>query len=128
LVCGKVIVRKDKRKDEVSEEMKKIVQVNFRFKNPPSEVEKHWLEGAWHFGPNGKVKGLLWKIWLMNEAEKSAGGIYLFKDEASAKAYINGPIVAGARTCSGCSIYADEIKVWDILPDHTKISRGPVDL
>jgi hypothetical protein len=107
--------------------MKKIVQINFKFKNPKPDVEKHWLEGAPTFGPNGKVKGLLWKIWLMNEAEKSAGGIYLFKDEASAQAYVNGPIIAGGRTCSGCSAYDIEIKVWDILPKHTKITRGPVD-
>jgi hypothetical protein len=106
--------------------MKQIVQINFKFKNPRSAVEKHWLGGAPIFGPKGKVKGLLWKIWLMNEAEKSAGGIYLFKDEASAQAYVNGPIVAGAPKCSGCSIYDMEIKVWDILPKHTKITRGPI--
>ena len=107
--------------------MKKIVQLNFKFKNSASEVKKHWLGGAQTFAPNGEVKGLLWKIWLINEAEKSAGGIYLFKDEASAQAYMNGPIVAGAKTCPGCSAYDMEIKMWDILPEHTKISRGPVD-
>jgi len=112
---------------EGERKMKKIVQINFKFKNPKPEVEKHWLEGAPIFGPNGEVKGLLWKIWLMNESEKSAGGIYLFKDEASAQAYVNGEIIAGARTCPGCSAYDIEIKVWDILPEHTKITRGPVD-
>ena len=104
--------------------MKKIVQINLKFKTPKPKLEKHWLEHAPIFG---EVKGLLWKIWLMNEAEKSAGGIYLFKDEASAKAYVNGEIIAGARTCPICSAYDVEIKVWDILPEHTKITRGPVD-
>jgi hypothetical protein len=107
--------------------MKKIVQLNFKFKTSKPELEKHWLDHASIFGPTGEVKGLLWKIWLMNEAEKSAGGIYLFKDEASAKAYVNGEILAGARTCPICSAYDVEIKVWDILPEHTKITRGPVD-
>jgi hypothetical protein len=107
--------------------MKKIVQINFKFKVKRSDLEKHWLEHASIFGPKGKVKGLLWKIWLMNEAEKSAGGIYLFKDEASAQAYVNGPIIAAGRKCPLCSAYDAEIKVWDILPEHTKISRGPVD-
>lgn len=32
--------------------------------------------------------GFLWKIWTENETEHSAGGIYLFADEASAKAYL----------------------------------------
>ncbi|HVP41502.1 MAG TPA: YdhR family protein [Candidatus Krumholzibacteriaceae bacterium] len=107
--------------------MKKIVQINFKFKTPPSKLKKHWLKHASIFGPNGKVKGLLWKIWLMNEAEKSAGGIYLFKDEASAQAYINGEIVAAVKTCPICSAYDAEIKVFDILPEHTKITRGPVE-
>ena len=112
---------------EVRRTAKKIVQINFKFRNPRSEVEKHWLKGAHHFGPKGDVKGLLWKIWLMNEAEKSAGGIYLFKDAASARAYINGPIVAAAKSCPGCSVYDAEIREWDILPKHTKISLGPVE-
>jgi hypothetical protein len=111
----------------VSRTAKKIVQLNFKFKNPRSEVEKHWLKGAPEFGPKGEVKGLLWKIWLMNAAEKSAGGIYLFKDAASARAYVNGPIIAAAPKCPGCSIYNLKIREWDILSKHTKITRGPVD-
>jgi hypothetical protein len=111
----------------VKEKMKKIVQLNLKFKTTKAKLEKHWLEHAHIFAPNGEIKGLLWKIWLMNGAEKSAGGIYLFKDEASAKAYVNGPIIAGAKTCPLCSAYDAEIKMWDILPEHTKITRGPVD-
>jgi hypothetical protein len=30
----------------VREKMKKIVQINFKFKNPKHEVEKHWLKHA----------------------------------------------------------------------------------
>ena len=52
--------------------MKKILQINFKFKTPRPDLEKHFLHAAPKFGLNGEVKGLLWKIWLMNEAEKSA--------------------------------------------------------
>lgn len=31
--------------------------------------------------------GLIWKIWTENEAERRAGGIYLFADPASAARY-----------------------------------------
>ena len=105
---------------------KRIVQLNFKFRNPRSRVEKHWLEHAWVFGPKGEVKGLEWKIWLMNPAKKSAGGLYLFKDAASARAYVNGPIVKGAPACAECSIYDLDARVWEILPKQTRISRGPV--
>jgi Putative mono-oxygenase ydhR len=106
--------------------MRRIVQINFKFGNPRSVVEKHWLEHAPLWGPKGEVKGLEWKIWLMNRARKTAGGIYLFKDAASAQAYVKGPIIAAARTCPVCSIYDADIQVWDILFKHTKITRGPV--
>ena len=105
--------------------MKKIVQINFKFKTPRPELEKHFLHSAPKFGPNGEVKGLLWKIWLVNEAEKSAGGIYLFKDDASVEAYLKGEIVAGLK--SNPALSDIEAKVFDILPEHTKITRGPVD-
>ena len=107
--------------------MKKILQVNFRFKIPRPELEKAFLKVAPRFGPSGDVKGLLWKIWLMNESEKSAGGLYLFKDDASVQAFLKGEIFAALRECPICSAYDIETKVWDILPEHTKITRGPVD-
>jgi hypothetical protein len=66
--------------------MKKILQVNFKLRG-----SKYQAQGT---GPGAEdkakqtliqdskstlnVKGLLWKIFLYNEAEKSAGGIYLF--------------------------------------------------
>ena len=40
--------------------MKKILQVNFKFKMPRSELEKAFLQLAPRFGPSGDVKGLLW--------------------------------------------------------------------
>jgi hypothetical protein len=103
--------------------MKKILQINFKFKAPRSELEKAFLQVAPKFGPGGDVKGLLWKIWLMNEAKKSAGGIYLFKDDASVEAYLKGEIVAGLKNNPALSNI--EAKVFDILPEHTKITRGP---
>jgi hypothetical protein len=105
-----------------SEKMKKILQINLKFKVTRPELEKAFLEVA---QPIANVKGLLWKVWLMNESEKSAGGIYLFEDDASTNAYLNGEIVAGIMKHPALSDI--EAKVFDILPEHTKITRGPVD-
>ena len=105
--------------------MKKILQINFKFKIPRPEAEKALLQVAPRFGPSGDVKGLLWKIWLINEAEKSSGGIYLFQDEASVEAFLKGEIIAGLK--SNPAVSDIEAKVFDILPEHTKITRGPVD-
>jgi hypothetical protein len=105
--------------------MKKILQINFKFKIPRAELEKAFLQMAPRLGPSGDVKGLVWKIWLMNEAEKSAGGIYLFKDEASLETFLKGEIIAGLRSNPAASDV--EAKVFDILPEHTRITRGPVE-
>ncbi len=101
--------------------LKKILQINFKFKMPRSDVEKAFLQGA---PPIATVKGLLWKVWLMNEAEKSAGGIYLFDDEASVQAYLKGEIIAGIKSSPAFSDF--EVRVFDILPEPTKITRGPI--
>lgn len=103
--------------------MKKVLQVNLKFKVTRPELEKVFLEAAPKFRDD--VKGLLWKVWLMNEAEKSAGGIYLFKDEASVDSYLKGELYAMAKNSPVLSDV--ETKVSDVLPEHTKITRGPVD-
>jgi len=110
------------RTERESEKMKKILQINLKFKVSRPELEKAFLEVAQSIAD---VKGLVWKVWLMNEAEKSAGGIYLFKDDASVDAYMKGKIVAGLK--SNPAVSNIEAKVFDILPKHTKITRGPVD-
>jgi len=105
--------------------MKKILEVNFKYNVTKSELEKAFLQVAPGFGPSGDVKGLLWKIWLVNEAEKSSAGIYLFKDDASVEAFLKGEVFAGVKSHPALSNV--EAKVFDILPECTKITRGPVD-
>jgi hypothetical protein len=104
--------------------MKKILQINFKVKATgkmtPTQVEQAFLPGAQAIA---NVKGLQWKVWLFNEAEKSAGGIYLFKDDASVQAYLKGEIIAAAKKNPMASDF--ETKVFDILPECTKITRGP---
>ncbi|MET0794016.1 MAG: YdhR family protein [Polyangiaceae bacterium] len=43
------------------------------------------------------ISGLEWKLWIAGPAPNTAGGIYLFRDESSASAYIEGPIIAALR-------------------------------
>lgn len=70
--------------------MKTIVQINFRYHVPtPIYLEmSHQVARA-----TSEADGLLWKIWLLTEAEQKAGGIYLFEDAAKAEAYVRGPLM-----------------------------------
>lgn len=99
------------------------MQVNFKLKIPKADYEKAMLDAAPKFGANGDFKGLLWKIWLINETEKSAGGIYLFEDDATCKTCADTVLMT---LKSNPAVSDIEAKVSDILPEHTKITRGPV--
>jgi hypothetical protein len=102
--------------------MKKILQINYKYNRTRPEQEKASLQSA---QPIAKVKGIVWKVWIVNEAEKIAGGIYLFEDEASAEAYLKGPIIAAIKSMPVISDF--EAKIFDIIPEPTKITHGPVD-
>ena len=99
----------------------KILQVNMKFSIPRADLEAAWLEVA---QPIADVPGLRWKVWLMNEAEHEAGGIYLFESEAAAQAYLAGPIVAALKASPAVSNIS--AKLFDVLESHTTITRGPV--
>ena len=99
----------------------KILQMNMKFSIPRTDLEAAWLSGA---QPIAEVPGLRWKVWLMNEAEREAGGIYLFESEGAAHAYLGGPIVAALKASPAVSNIS--AKLFDVLEKHTAITKGPV--
>jgi hypothetical protein len=118
--------------------MAKILQVNYRFPKPFKDVLKEQIEknrgkaveGAKHIAT---ISGLRWKIYLQNPEKGEVGGIYLFEDEASLKAYLDGPIMTqrkqgqfgdGKHVVS--PIVDVTIKQFDIMDEFTKITRGPI--
>ena len=105
--------------------MKKILQVNFTIRARTPELFQAFQKQAPRFGPGGDVMGLKWKIWLFNESDNSAGGIYLFEDQPSVDAYLGGDIVRMMKNSPALSNIG--MKVFDYNPELTKISRGPIE-
>ena len=99
----------------------KVLQINFTVNNSRTELEQAWLPGA---QPIAETPGLRWKIWLMNETQHEAGGIYLFDDQASLQAYLNGPIVAEIKNDPSLSNLS--VKQFDVMEEHSTITRGPI--
>jgi hypothetical protein len=99
----------------------KILQINFKFNVPRTDYESAVSPLA---DPVAEVSGLLWKIWLMNEAQSESGGILLFEDEISMNAYINGPITAQVTSHPALSDFS--VKHFDVMDEVTAITRGPV--
>jgi hypothetical protein len=58
----------------------RILQINYRLDGTAAE----YLEANKPYAePIAQTPGLRWKIWLLNEVTKEAGGIYLFDSDAS---------------------------------------------
>jgi len=99
----------------------RILQINYKFNVSRAEHDQTVSALA---SDIAAVDGLRWKVWLMNEAESEAGGIYLFKDEASTNAFLDGPIVAQVVKQPALSNFS--VKQFDVSEKNTAITRGPV--
>src|SRR5258705_4908602 len=98
-----------------------ILQVNVKFSIPRADLEAAWQGAA---QPIADTPGLVWKVWLMNEEKKEAGGIYLFESEDALRAYVDGPIVAALKASPAVSNIS--AKSFDVLADHSAITRAPL--
>ncbi len=101
----------------------KILQINFKFSVSRTAYEQTVAPMASDFAA---VPGCRWKIWLMNEAESEAGGIYLFDGDTSLNAYLNSPLVAAVTSHPALSDFS--VKRFDTLDAVTKVTRGPIEM
>ncbi|HEY2589409.1 MAG TPA: YdhR family protein [Tepidisphaeraceae bacterium] len=99
----------------------RLLQINYRL-NIPLETFRR------EFGPAAReiadVPGLRWKLWIAGSGGSEGGGIYVFDDEASLDAYLQGPIVAALRSHPAFSDLS--VKTFEILEDESAVTRGPV--
>jgi hypothetical protein len=98
-----------------------ILQVNVKFSIPRADLSAAWLGAA---QPIADTPGLAWKVWLMNEAESEAGGIYLFESKDAVQAYLAGPMVAALKASPAISDVS--AKVFDIMEEHSAVTRAPL--
>ena len=99
---------------------KKILLTTFNLSVSRVEYEQAVSQLAKEFAELG---GLRWKVWVMNEAAREAGGILLFEDEASVRAYLEGPLAAQVKAHKALSNFS--VKQFDVMDELTAITRGP---
>lgn len=100
----------------------RILQLNFKFSVSPSQYEQAVSPLA---DDVAAAPGCRWKIWIINEEESEAGGIYLFDDKASVESYLEGPVVAQVTSHPALSDFS--VKQFDVMEDVTAITRGPIE-
>jgi hypothetical protein len=99
----------------------KLLQINFKITTSAKDYATLVAPFA---DPIAKTAGLEWKVWIFNEQDHEAGGVYLFRDEASVNAYMHGDIVAGLRKQP--TIKDISAKIFDVDENLTKKTRGPI--
>src|SRR5215813_2407160 len=57
------------------------------------------------------IPGLIWKVWILDEAANELGGVYLFASRAEAQAYVDGPILEHLR--HDPRVVRVEHRMWD---------------
>jgi hypothetical protein len=99
----------------------KILQINFKLDASTPEYEALCEAIAPAFAD---VPGLQWKIWILNEQENEAGGIYLFENEAALNSFLSGPLAAQVRSHPALTDLS--AKVFDVMDEVTAVTHGPV--
>jgi hypothetical protein len=98
-----------------------ILQINFKLNVLAAEYQKIAGSVAQAIAD---APGLVWKIWLLNEKDGEAGGIYLFQDEQSLTAYLSSPVIAKIKSLP--QLREISAKIFETIPDITAITRGPI--
>ena len=99
----------------------KILQINFRLTASVPEYENLCQSVAQAFAG---VSGLRWKIWLLNDREQAAGGIYLFENEQALNDFLSSPLAAQVQ--SHPALYDFGAKAFDVMEEVTAITHGPI--
>ncbi|RIK35371.1 MAG: hypothetical protein DCC55_30505 [Chloroflexi bacterium] len=100
---------------------KTILQVNFQYSFPLAELHA-LINGAAE--PIAQTDGLLWKVWLLNEEQRTSGGIYLFANERAAQAYADGPILSKLQQHPAISGFS--ARLFGIVEEASKVTRAPL--
>lgn len=98
----------------------KLVQFDFAYKGP---FGKEMTEAMNDLAQSiAQEPGFIWKIWTENEETLEAGGIYLFEDEQSARAYIK----KHSERLKTFGISLVNAKIFDVNAPLTAITNGPM--
>jgi hypothetical protein len=97
-----------------------VLQFDFKHQGPWGKVKADNLKT--HAESITREPGFLWKIWTENPKTEEAGGIYLFADEPSARAYLE-KHTPRLKNLGAVDVVA---RMYEINEDLTAITKGPV--
>ncbi len=101
----------------------KVLQVNYRRENGQDDAEQaaRLQHDAEHIA---QVPGLLWKVWIYDDEQQRAGGLYLFDSEEHARAFGDGILPGALGSNPGVSDI--DARYYDVDEKLSAITRGPI--
>lgn len=102
--------------------MANVLQVNFKYS---MTTDQYRQAGDALADPFAAVPGCRWKIWLLDEANSAAGGIYLFENKAALDDLLASPLWASVGANPALSDFS--IKAWDIMEGPSLVTRAPIE-
>ncbi len=100
---------------------KQLLEISFKFNIPRDEYEAAACELAKSFA---EVTGLQWKVWILNEEDKEAGGVYLFEDKTSLDTFLASDLAAQVQSHPAFSEM--KAKPYEVLDVPSRTCRGPI--
>lgn len=100
---------------------KKILTTKFNYSMPTSELKKIMPVLAHKFS---EIPGCCWKIWLMNEDQKEAGGIYLFESAESLGLFLKSNLLASVANDPALSNFV--INTFGVEEAASEITGAPL--
>ncbi|HEY9814953.1 MAG TPA: YdhR family protein [Candidatus Obscuribacterales bacterium] len=98
-----------------------ILQINLTYDCSQAELEAAFSHAAGAIAP---FPGLTWKIWIINDEMKEAGGLYCFESEIALTNYINSPIMATLKAHP--LLKNVDVKAFGAIAALTAQTRGPI--
>jgi len=95
-----------------------VIQTSFKVRIAWPDYERLCQKVAEHIAA---VPGLLWKAWIINEARKEGGGIYLFENAAAADSFLDSPIVSQLE--ANPAFEDVRIKSYNLLDEPSTVTR-----
>jgi hypothetical protein len=105
----------------VQKSTKKVFTVKYNYSMPTEEFKKITSSVALKFS---EVPGLSWKIWLINEDRKEAGGIYLFESAPELERFLNSTLFTALRNNTAISNL--QTNTFGVAEAQSMITNAPL--
>lgn len=99
----------------------RVLQINFRIGVDRGQYEELASSLAQAFAD---LPGLVWKIWIVNEADHEAGGVYYFDSETSLDEFLSSQLASDVQANPAISEFS--AKTFEVVDSATATTRGPV--